>query len=340
MKVLHVIDRLETGGAENLFVTITSLLLNKNVTTGAMLFTGGSSLEKKLDKRLQLHILDRGNKFNPLTLYKAHKICSGYDIVHTHLRHVYAYIRLAQWLFNGKYKLIIHDHAAITDKTPLRLNGIFKPKHYIGVNSRQTEWAISTIGVDKENVFLLENTVAASPNTAPHTNIAKRAMIVANIRAVKNIEFAIELCKRMQWQLDIYGNIIEPEYYNRLIHQIGNDDSISIRQGVTDFSGIYNEYGLAIHCSTAETGPLVLLEYLAAGIPFIAYKTGSAAEAIAEELPQLFMNDFKYENWEQRISEILSDKELSEKMKALFDKKFNPEDYISKCLDIYQSVRS
>ena len=191
MKVLHVIDRLETGGAEKLFVSITKLLTARGIETGALLFTAGSALDKELEKRLQLHVLNRRGKYNLLTLYKAHKICSGYDIVHTHLRHVYAYIRLAQWLFGGKYKLVVHDHAAIIKDIPKRYAGMFKPAYYIGVNKEQIAWAVSTIGVHKEHIFLLENTVMPVTGDENKTDNPKDLMVVANIRAVKNIEFAV-----------------------------------------------------------------------------------------------------------------------------------------------------
>lgn len=340
MKILYVIDRLETGGAEKIFVSITKLLAGTEVTTGALLFSSGSTLEKELDKHVQLHVLNRTNKYNPLTLYKAHKICNNYDIVHTHLRHVYAYIRLAQWLFGGKYKLLVHDHSAITRNIPKRFSGIFKPDYYIGVNKQQTDWAASTIGIQKENTFLLENTITP---TANHTNTStepKGIMMVANIRRAKNIAFAIELAKLINSPLHIYGNIIEQEYYNQLMRQTAGDKSIKINEGVTDFSDVYCQYRLAIHCSPAETGPLVLIEYLEAGLPFIAYKTGSAAETIAEDLPQLFMDNFEYEQWQNRITQIEADKSLPQKMKSLFEKKFSPTDYINKCLNIYKKIHS
>lgn len=340
MKVLHIIDKLETGGAERLFVNLTGLLAERNADTGVLLFTAGGALDKELNRSLKIHVLNRGNKFNPLTLYKAHAICNGYSIVHTHLRHVYAYIRLAQLLFGGKYKLLLHDHAAVTTDIPVRLKGILKPRYYIGVNKEQTTWAENIIGIDKQNVFLLENT--AIPKVRQYTTSAndKKAMIVANIRQVKNIEFAIELCRHMGWQLDIYGNIIEQDYYHKLVALAGNDGSIRIINDTTDFSLLYQQYNLAIHCSPKETGPLVLIEYLAAGLPFIAYKTGSASETVAVELPQLFMQNFEPSQWEQRIREIIADTGLPDKMRALYKKKFNPEDYINRCLKIYKSVRS
>ena len=164
--------------------------------------------------------------------------------------------------------------------------------------------------------------------------------MIANIRQVKNIEFAISLCRHAGWNLDIYGNIIEEDYFNKLKGMAGDDGRINIIAGVTDFSGLYGQYSMAIHCSPKETGPLVLIEYLSTGLPFIAYQTGSAADTIAATFPQLFMQHFEEEQWEKRIREIIQDKELPLQMQLLYKTKFNPEDYINTCLQIYQSVRS
>lgn len=338
MKVLHVIDRLETGGAEKLFVSITKLLHDKSVHVGTLLFQSGSPLEQELKNSITHHALHRKSKYNPAILYKANKICRQYDIVHTHLRHVYAYIRLAQWLFGGKYKLIVHDHAGITKEAPKRFKGIFKPRYYIGVNKEQVNWARTVIGVDHKNTYLLENTILKPAQPIKQPSNKNKALLVANIRKVKNIEFAIALCKNMDWQLDIYGNTLEPDYYDQLQQAAGS--TANIHSGVTHFNNIYPDYKLAIHSSHEETGPLVLIEYLSAGLPFIAYKTGSAAEAIAAELPELFMDNFEPEQWQTRIDEITADHTMPEKMRAVYQRKFDPEVYINKCLDIYKNVHS
>ena len=340
MKVLHAIDRLQAGGAEKMFVTLTSLLSAANVPVAALLFNSGYELDGELDKGVRLHVLNRRVRFNPVTLYKAHKICSEYDIVHAHLRHVYAYLRLGQLLFRGKYKLLIHDHGAVVQAIPSRLKGVFRPKYYIGVNNTQVIWAKTHLGVSEDKVFLLENTIIPVPPAGGVNSVAKKAMMIANIRRVKNIEFAIGLCQVMGWQLDIYGNVAEKDYHDELIQLIDNDPCIRIISGVTDFSGIYAQYSLAIHSSPAETGPLVLLEYLSAGLPFIAYKTGSAAEKISDFLPVMLMGDFEQSNWAQQIALILSDTKLPQKMKELFHKEFSPAKYIGQCLEIYKRIHS
>lgn len=338
MKVLHVIDRLEVGGAEKVFVGLTQLLAEHGITTGALVFSAGSPLDKQLDKKVKLHILNRKNKYSIRILRKAHRICKNYDIVHVHLRHVYAYMRLAQWLFGGKYKLIIHDHAGVANGIPKRFKGILKPKYYIGVNKQQIDWAVNTIGVPESSVYLLENTILPTNKAITQPCTDNKAMMVANIRKVKNIDFAIELCKKMNWSLDVYGNVLDHDYYTYLMSQ--TSESIKIKTGVIDFSDIYPSHKLAVHCSHEETGPLVLIEYLSVGLPFIAYQTGSAADAIAEELPQLFIQNFDANAWEQRIKEITADETLPSKMRTVYASKFNPEDYINKCLNIYKNVHS
>lgn len=337
MRVLQVIDRLVVGGAEKVFVFLSNILADNNIETGVLLFNSGYPLEAELDNSVPVHKLNRGSKYNIASLYKAHKICSGYDIVHTHLRHVYAYIRLAQVVFGGKYKLLLHDHAAINEPT-FRLKGVFKPKYYIGVNNEQAKWAVTTLGTQSQNTFLLENTV--SPVTNPYTKINNRRLVmVANIRRVKNIEFAINLCKKAKLGLDIYGHIIDQDYYDELLDLAANSE-ITINTSDVDVRSVYNNYSMAVHCSPKETGPLVLLEYLSAGIPFIAYKTGSASEAIAKEIPMLFMDNFDVGAWTVQLEKINSDNTLPEKMRIYYQQAFTPQAYLEKCLQIYQNVHS
>ena len=338
MKVLHVIDRLAVVGAEKMFVTATKALLNNGCDVSALIFNNGYPLERSLHSKLVVQTLNRQHKLNPVTLYEAHKICCGYDIVHAHLRHVYAYIRLGQRMFGGKYKLILHDHAEITNDPDFRISGMLRPRYYIGVNQQQVDWAKTKLGIATTNCFLLENIVEGYGINYinPHNS---KAMLTGNIRQVKNIEFAIDLAKHMNYALDIYGNIIEPEYQTDLLQKTA-DIRFNIHEGITEFASIYPQYSIGIHCSPKETGPLVLLEYLSAGLPFLAYKTGSAAEAISKYLPELFMDNFEIEEWQKRIEQLMEDESLSQKMQAVFKKVNSPEDYVNKCRSIYTSVHS
>ena len=82
----------------------------------------------KIDKRSKAFFLDRKSKFNLFTMRKCAKIASGYDIVHVHMRHTWAYVKLSSLLFRRSSRLIFHDHfgdIAIDQKPTYRLKGTF-----------------------------------------------------------------------------------------------------------------------------------------------------------------------------------------------------------------------
>lgn len=337
MNVLHVIDKLNVGGAEKVLLMLTGLLAKEGIDTGVLIYNEGGVLESSLHRSVKVHQLNRKNKYNIATLYKANKICCEYDIVHTHLRHVYAYIKLSKHLFGGRFKLLLHDHSAPTNRAPARLSGMFKPEWYIGVNKELQQWAKTVLHVDSERTFLLENTVLAA-ETAYTSKGNGKLLMVANIRREKNIAFAIELSMLLNRPLDVYGEVKDEEYYNQL--KVSGAENVKFIHGVTDFRNGYNNYELAIHTSTSETGPLVLLEYLSAGMPFLASKVGGVADAIAEYLPQLFMEHWEPKMWEKRIQMLTTDKELPQQMRNVFQQHFSPEEYLNKCLQIYSVVHS
>jgi glycosyltransferase involved in cell wall biosynthesis len=242
-------------------------------------------------------------------------------------------------VFRGKYKLILHDHYGdieINTSVPLKLRLAFKPVFYIGVSQRLTEWAIKNMQPKK--AFLLRNTVIPQPGVSYNGCDSIRVLMIANIRPTKNIEFAIELCSKLNMCLDIYGNVGDQQYYSYLASKIAGNPSIRIIEGVTSFDALYNNYSLAIHTALSETGPLVLLEYMAYGIPFVSYKTGEVAQVVASQLPLHFVDSFDIKIWERHICTIQQEKDLPSKLKTLFGEHFGADNYLKQCLQIYQDV--
>ncbi len=339
MKVLHVIDRLNIGGAEKVFVDIIHLLADAGIEVGALLFEKGFPLDDQIDKRVKTYVLNRKNKFSISKMYEAHKLCSRYNIVHVHMRHCYNYIRLVQLVFNGSYKVILHDHFGdieINRSIPKGWSSIFKPAYYIGVSHPLTEWAKEYLKMPAANVFLLTNTIR--PGSFKHQPGKTSAVcMVSNIRPTKNIEFAINLFSKKHNTLAIYGNRSDAAYYAVITNMAEGNASISIIEGEKELTAVYNKYAMAIHCARSETGPLVLLEYLAYGVPFLMYKTGEIANVVSKELPQCFIDNFNEDDWNGRIDEIMKS-DLSSKLIEIFNNHFSPQQYIKQCLDIYQSV--
>ena len=339
-KILQVIDRLEVGGAERVFLDLTSLLLNQNVKTDTLLISGKGPLFEKIDGRAKKHFLSRKWKYNPLKIFQCANICSKYDIVHIHMRHTYAYVRLAQILTFKKFKIVFHDHygdIAIDAKVPFTLKWLFKPKYYIGVSLSLTDWATSRLNLDAQRIFLLRNTIIPSDNfiRLPSNN---DLLMISNIRPTKNIEFAIQIANELRRKLTIYGNTTSSKYNEEIKNLINASVYVEVIEGENNIQPFFKNYSLALHTAVSETGPLVLLEYIANGLPFLAYEVGEVAYLLKDEIPECFIKTLNISDWEEKISFLTHTPPSPRKLVKLFEKYFGPDAYIRQCLDIYNQI--
>jgi glycosyltransferase involved in cell wall biosynthesis len=97
---------------------------------------------------------------------------------------------------------------------------------------------------------------------------------------------------------------------------------------------------LGLHTSKSETGPLVLIEYLAQGLPFLAYDTGEVASILKPYFPEYFMDNFDIDKWEQRITKLLKENPDYDKMNFVFEKHFGKEQYFEKLNAIYTCIKN
>ncbi len=334
MKVLQIIDRLEAGGAERVFLDMTRLLLDNKVKVDTLTISAKGVLYGAIDQRATIFFLDRKNKFSILKMIECATICANYDIVHVHMRHTYTYVRLAQIVTRKKFIIIFHDHSSI-DQVSLIFKLFLKPKYYIGVCNKATILADKYIGIKKDNIFLLRNTII--PIIEKDSIKQYRWLMVSNIRQVKNIEFAIDFATRHNAQLTIFGNFSDVNYKKVINEKIRNHVNVEIVENVYDIQSYIDSYTFAIHTSFSETGPLVLLEYLSHGIPFLAYNVGEVANVLEDKLPDFFVNTFDFEDWDRKLFAINKNKKDKDLI-SIFLEYFGPEKYINKCLAIYQKV--
>lgn len=344
MKTLHVTDTLNIGGAEKICLEIISMLLDAGHQADCLIISAKGPLFERIDIRSKSFFLNRKNKYSISSMRKCAEIVSGYDIVHVHMRHTWAYIKLSCMLFRSSAKLIFHDHygnIAIDRNPTFRLKGPFKPEFYIGVSREITEWAVAKLNINENSIFLLENTVV------PHYDSSDKYggdwVMVSNLRSTKNILFAIRMAEKMKRRLVVFGNHDGSSYADKVIEFSEKSEFIRIVQNETDVQQYLGNFKLGIHTSLSETGPLVLLEFLAHGLPFITFNTGEVVNQIRKELPSYIAMTLSEKEWEGKINslemESMYNREmLKQKLQQIFITKFSPQAYINKCLKIYQSA--
>jgi glycosyltransferase involved in cell wall biosynthesis len=339
-KILQVIDRLDAGGAERVFLDMTQLLLDKDIEVDTLTISGKGVLYNTIDQRAKHFFLDRRMKFSINKMLECAKLCANYDIVHVHMRHTYSYVKLAQILFGKKYKIIFHDHYGDIDKNilvPWTLRFFFKPSHYIGVSSSLCTWAKCNLKMNSLKIWMLRNTIIPYENKSvvPKNN---KWVIVSNIRPSKNIEFAIQFASANHKVLDIFGQFTGDQYSKKILELVCKTDQVKLFTNELNVQSKMQAYHMAIHVAHSESGPLVLMEYLIQGLPFLAHKAGEVADVLKNELPECFVDSLNIEEWNLKL-QVLNDNLPSErKLRDLFFKFFSPEQYINQCIAIYQEV--
>lgn len=89
MKILHIIDSLSMGGAENVLIGLSSgqKRLGHDVTIMPLVCPPQTPVRSKIEDNnvLVAPFLERGSVYNPRLIFKIAKVLKNYDLVHVHL---------------------------------------------------------------------------------------------------------------------------------------------------------------------------------------------------------------------------------------------------------------
>ncbi|MGN6617623.1 MAG: glycosyltransferase family 4 protein [Ilyomonas sp.] len=347
--VVQVTDQLNVGGAEQIIVMLANLLQQHGHYSAVITTVAPGKLSQKLHPAVEQINLNRRWKWNPLALYHLIKLLKSFDIIHVHSAYNLRYVYLASRLFFLRKTIFYHEHYgnAINTKPGFLQKRIYKQTIFIAVSQKLAEWAHNTVGLQNSRVFILPNTIVKSkitPVFQPADQL--KLCIVGNILVNKNMLFALELLsllreKNRSVHLTIIGNIIDRDYYAQLLNFIKQTDlqpNVSFIHNCLNVQALLHQFKAAIHCSFSESGPLVLIEYLAQGLPFVAHKTGEVATQLQSYLPAFIMNDFNVEKWIEAIEQATSlpKKEIETLFDFLYQKYFSPEAYYLRCVSIYK----
>jgi hypothetical protein len=299
---------------------------------------------EKLNKIAKIFILKRKNKYSLIKMYLAHRQCSHYSIIHIHLRHVFFYFYLVRFIFRGKYKLILHDHEGnielTKDKPPIKFYKLVKPDFYLCVSNSLLKWANEVWQLKQEKTFIFSNLYNEEFRVLPLNSSNFRDVVsVGNIKPIKNQLFALELSNANNFNLTFYGNIQDEDYYRELKSEI---ESIKIIQGLKIDQDILRKHSMGISTSISESGPMVLIEYLLSGLPFLAYKTGDIADKIYELFPEFFLEDFDVINWQFAYQNLLNldwdQSNFEVRRQELLNRYFDVDNYLINLKEVYNRV--
>ncbi len=114
MKVLHIINSLETGGAEKLITELLPRLRENKIDIDLLLLTGKQTpLLKVFESQFKGRIFDLGRSsvYNPAHIFKILRYFAEYDIIHVHLFPALYWTSAAKSLSTSECKLIYTEHS-------------------------------------------------------------------------------------------------------------------------------------------------------------------------------------------------------------------------------------
>ncbi len=332
-RVLMMTDTLQVGGAEQVAVDIANTLdrSSYDVSFCASRFDG--LLRSNLASDVEVSVLGRASTWDLIRLAEFGRYVRDeqIDVIHSHGRGTMRFVALCKALGIIDAKHVFHDHfgrlhldrgAGAATRVPMHL-GV---DAYIGVESRLCRWAIDTVGLPPERVHLVRSGVDLGRFvTAEPTDLRAEfdlgdceiaLVMVANFRPQKDhptlFRALAELpaASRDRFRVVICGSTTaDPRYFDgctamlerlgisHLVRNVGvRDDVPSLMAGAD--AGVFS--------SKNESGPLVILEYMASELPFVATETGEIAHAVRDAGVGILTEPRDYQELADALSTLLA----------------------------------
>lgn len=307
-RVLMCTDQLAVGGAERVAVDIANTLDRGTHEVHFCATRAGGPLVERLRDDVEVRVLGRTATWDlrRLVQFGAWVRGAGIDVIHSHGRGTMRFVALARALRLVECRHVFHDHynwlhvdrrARPSLRVPLR-----SVDAYMGVDGRLCEWARSSVGIDPGRVHLVRSGVDLSRFDAVEP-VDLRALVgapadalvlvmVGNLRPQKDHPTLVRALaalapeERDRLCVAVVGSTTsDPTYHHDLlamVERLGVGGSFHLLGARDDAPALIAAADAGVATSKDETGPLVVLEYMASGLPFLATDTGEISRAVRD----------------------------------------------------------
>ncbi len=335
MRVLHVIESLEFGGAEKIVVSLANGMVESHEVSVCCVKRIGE-LGAELDERVRVFCLDKGEGNDYLLpvrlarLLRRHRI----DVVHTHSWGVFLEGGLAGLL--ARTPLVLHTVHGPYMEYPASFSSRLK----IGLR-HAVEWVVArrfhrivtvsddirgyiekSIHVAPGRLLTLHNgiPVASRPAERPPRE-AVTFMSVGRLAAVKNHPMMLrafhDVARRHpDVRLVIVGDGPERSAIEREIERTRMADRVTVTGFRRDIDTVLAEADVFVLTSRYEGISVALLEAMRSGLPVIGTSVGGIPETVVDGKTGLLVGPEDHEGLVEAMSALATSPELRERMGA------------------------
>ncbi|MCL6294683.1 glycosyltransferase [Jejuia spongiicola] len=294
MRVLQLIDSLETGGAERAAVNIANSLAEEIDTSFLCATRNEGLLKESLSTRVKFLFLNKKRTldFKPIIRLNRYVKQQHIDVIHAHSTSFFLATIIK--LLNKEVKIIWHDHYGNSEYLHKRKFWILKFcskyfDHVFSVNSNLVYWAknhLKTRSISYLANFAVKNKVKSI--TQLFGKEGKRIVHLANLRSQKDHHtlisaFAKVVKKHPEYTLHCVGKDLNDDYSSSVKKQIidlGLNNHVFLYGSKPDVSYILSQCSIGVLSSKSEGLPIALLEYGLTGLPVIVTNVGDCKDVI------------------------------------------------------------
>ena len=172
---------------------------------------------------------------------------------------------------------------------------------------------------------------------------AIRFIYMGRVDKTKGLDIFIKAFRQVddsKMRFDIYGVEQDNAKYFKEIRDLASTDKrITIKdpvQGKDVIKTLAMYDMLVVPSQWMETGPMVVLEAFAAGIPVIGSRLGGIAGLVQDEVNGVLVEPFSVEAWTKAIRRLLKDKDMLERLKGKVTAPNSMEEVAREMVGIYK----
>lgn len=305
--ILHVSDRLLIGGKEQMLVDLANKSADDGYAVSVCIVSPGEDLAVGLRegiriwrlncvRGLEMHDEEGKSKFSRIVGE------TGVTILQIHGRPALRFVLASKVKHPVPAPIVFHDHYGgieVDNSVPAWfLNGAARSiSQYVGVCPELASWA-EQAGIPERRISVIANAIDMDRLAQVRTcDIRKQLEIpekvplgifIAGQRPNKGLDILLEAMARLlpRWSMKVLvvGGIRNEEYANACreeAHRLGLDPQVLFLGEQLEAFRLLPAVDFAVHPARSESGPLVLIEYAASGVPFVASLTGDIAHRLS-----------------------------------------------------------